>query len=142
MKRKDRGERGAKWPRGSKACYGDTSERRQRIANYAMAETGIAARGRSGARRAGQPRPGAPGSRPRIGSAADLLSFFTACDLSGSGAFFYFTALGHYPRNPAKVKRLRMQQTAYIQDSDKVIQKPYATRGSIRQILHSVRRSF
>ncbi|WP_124451541.1 MULTISPECIES: hypothetical protein [unclassified Burkholderia] len=32
---------------------------------------------KSGARRTGQPRPGAPGSRPRIGIAADLLSFFT-----------------------------------------------------------------
>ncbi|OXI18809.1 hypothetical protein CFB43_30140 [Burkholderia sp. AU15512] len=32
---------------------------------------------KSGARRTGQPRPGAPGSRPRIGSAADLLPFFT-----------------------------------------------------------------
>ena len=43
---------------------------------------------RSGARRTGQPRPGAPGSRPRIGSAADLLLLFTTSALSGSLHFF------------------------------------------------------
>ncbi|WP_406806578.1 hypothetical protein [Burkholderia semiarida] len=45
----------------------------------------------SGARRTGQPRPGAPGSRPRIGGAADLLLFFTASALR-------FTAFFSSPR--------------------------------------------
>lgn len=63
---------------------------------------------KSGARRAGQPRPGAPGSRPRFGSAADLLSFLhCVCFLSGSGHFF-FAAPSHYPLKQADAKRLRM----------------------------------
>jgi hypothetical protein len=42
---------------------------------------------KSGARRTGQPRPGAPGSRPRIGNAADLLLFFTTSALRFTSFF-------------------------------------------------------
>ena len=56
---------------------------------------------KSGARRTGQPRPGAPGSRPRIGSAADFLLFFTPCALR-------FTSFFSSPRR-AIIRAIRPQ---------------------------------
>lgn len=55
----------------------------------------------SGARRTGQPRSGAPASRPRIGIAADPV-FFTTRVLSGSLYLFDVAALRHYPPDLAE----------------------------------------
>ncbi|WP_175004497.1 hypothetical protein [Burkholderia lata] len=86
---------------------------------------------KSGARRTGQPRPGAPGSRPRIGNAADLLPFFTTYALRLT-SFFFFAAKRHYPRNPAQGKRLRVQLACYTKHSATVFPNAYDARGSAR----------
>ncbi|CAM2179587.1 hypothetical protein BLAT2472_40612 [Burkholderia latens] len=90
-----------------------------------------------------------PGNPDPALRAADLVSaarrtfscFFTAC-VSQVRGVFYFTARGHYPRNSGGLKRLRAHQTAYIEDSDTVIQTPYTKSHRVRQFLQSVPGSF
>lgn len=86
-------------------------------------------------RRSGQPT----SLRQRGGPS--LFSSLRVFSLRFPGNFF-FAAPGHYPPNPAEVKRLRMHQATYTRHSDTFLQMAYVSCDRIRQILQSIRRSF